>query len=64
MQKGIVGQFKGARDALYALSISHSPAQDWFWHCFEVPEATGNFTEDTLKGGDIYYPEGFPFQKM
>jgi hypothetical protein len=31
---------------------------------FEVLEATGNFTEDALKGGGFYSPEGFPFQNM
>ncbi len=64
MQRGILGQFKGARGALYGPSTSLSPAQDSFWHCFEVLEATGNFTEDALKGEGFYSPEGFRFQKM
>jgi hypothetical protein len=45
MQREILRQFREARDALYGPSISLSPAQDWFWHCFEVLEATGNFSK-------------------
>jgi hypothetical protein len=63
MQRGILGQFGGTRDTLYGSFLSLSLAQDWFWHGFEVLEATGNFTEDTLKGGGLYSPEGFSFQK-
>jgi hypothetical protein len=32
--------------------------------CFEVLEATRNPTEDALRGGGFYYPEGFPFSNM
>jgi hypothetical protein len=28
MQRGILGQFRGARDALYGLLLPHSPAPD------------------------------------
>jgi hypothetical protein len=44
MQRGILGQFRGARDTLYGPSLSLLPAQHCFWHCFEVLKATGNFT--------------------
>jgi hypothetical protein len=51
MQKGILGQFRGARDALYGPSLSLSLAQDSFWHSIKVQEAIENFTEDALKRG-------------
>jgi hypothetical protein len=63
MQRGILGQFRGARNTLYGPPLSLSPAQDWVWLWFEVLEAIGNFTEAALNGGGFYSPEGFPFQK-
>jgi hypothetical protein len=51
MQRGILGQFWGARDVLYGPLIYLSIAQVMFWHFFKVLEATENSTEDALKGG-------------
>jgi hypothetical protein len=62
MQRGILGQFRGARDTLYGSSLSLSPAQDLLWLCFEVLETTGNTTEDALMGGGFYSLEGFSLQ--
>jgi hypothetical protein len=61
MGSGILGQFNGARDSLYSLNLLFCPAYDWLGLCFEVPETTGNSTDDTQDGG-FYFLEGFPFQ--
>jgi hypothetical protein len=62
MQRGILGQFRGARDKLYGHPTQVFPSQDLVWFRFEVLETTGNLTEGVLAGGGFYFPEGFPFQ--
>jgi hypothetical protein len=64
MQRGILRQFRGARDVLDGPPLSLFPAEDLLCLCFEVLEATGKSTEDTLAGRGFYSPEGFPFSNM
>ncbi len=63
-QRGILGQFRGAKDALYGPPLSLSLEQDLFQLRFEALENTGNSTEDTPAGGGYYSPEGFAFSIM
>jgi hypothetical protein len=50
-QRSIVGDFRGARDALYGALLSYSLAQDLSWRRLEVLEKAGNGTEDLLARG-------------
>jgi hypothetical protein len=64
MQRGILGQFRGARDLLYGLSLSLSPAQDRFWHYFAILETILNFTKAALKKGGFIPRRVFLFKNM
>jgi hypothetical protein len=52
MQRGILGQFRGARDLLYSSLPTSSLHPDFFWHCYEVLETIENLKEKLLTGGE------------
>ncbi len=58
MQRGILGQFMGARDTLFGTSISPSLALDKLGVCLD----RRNFREDVLAERGLYAPDGFPSQ--
>jgi hypothetical protein len=65
MQRGILGQFRGARDTLYGSLSASSLDPDLLWHRCEVLETTENLKEKLLAGGGGFYsPEGFPHPKL
>jgi hypothetical protein len=60
MQRGILGQFRGARDALYVSLSASSLDPDGLWHRCEVLKTTENLKEKLLAGGGGFYsPKGF-----
>ncbi len=60
MQRGILGQFRGARELLYGPPTEHPLTHNSTSHRFEVLEATGNPMDNALAGGGFYSPESLP----
>jgi hypothetical protein len=64
IQRGILGQFRGASDSLYYLCMPTFPACNLFWLCYDVREVTRNILDNTLKGRSVYSSEGVPFSEV